>query len=117
VHSEPARGVIWGTSLRSAIAERSYFISAAVVYRQWGCGYKAHRAFKDSNALKVELTPIPSRPGTPRRRSSLSGSGRSLFSHISRQKVDDYDVARLDLRAGLQYHILPFPVTDEIEWL
>jgi len=96
--------------------ERRYYIAASAFYRQWGCGYKAHRTFKDANAFKVELTPIPSRPTTPRRRSSLSGSGKSSGSRLLLHKVDDYDVARLDLRSGLQYPTSRIP-SNCIEWL
>jgi len=59
--------------------KRRYYIAASAFYRQWGCGYKAHKTFKDANAFKVELTPLPSRPTTPRRRSSLSGSGNPIW--------------------------------------
>jgi len=107
---------IQGRLLLTKKFERRYYIAASAFYRLWGCGYKAHKTFKDANAFKVELTPIPSRPTTPRRRSSLSGSGKSSGSRLSLGKVDDYDVARLDLRAGLQYSTSHIP-SNRIEWL
>ena len=78
----------------------SYFIAASSFYRQWGCRYKAHETFRDANAFKVELTPIPSRPTTPHQHSS-SSSGTTDFI-IELIQVGEYDVFRLDLRAALQ---------------
>jgi hypothetical protein len=67
----------------------SYYLAAADLYHQWGCKYKAHKAVTDADAIRVELTPISSRPVTPRRRSSLSNTGM------------EYTTSRLDVRTGL----------------
>lgn len=38
-----------------------------------------------------------------------------IWEHLSLLQVDDYDVARLDLRAGLQYAESHF-CSDLLEW-
>lgn len=96
----------------NTLSDQSYFIAAAAFYRQWGCGYKAHKAFKEANAYKLELTPVQSRPATPRRRSSYSNSGTSVHDSVL-ITAEDYEVTRLDLRSGLQYAYLPLISTNE----
>src|SRR5579859_3774279 len=64
----------------SSAANFSYYIAASAYYRTWGCGYKADKLLKDANALNVELTPVTSRPATPRRLSA-SGSGSFINPH------------------------------------
>ena len=66
----PSSSIHTGYSIFNPLSDFSYFIAASALYRQWGCGYKARKTFKEANAYKVELTPVPSRPSTPRKRSS-----------------------------------------------